>query len=241
MSLDLRVASTIAGHNPKAIRDMLRRCHGYLTETWLRRTLGLNDKEAYQIASELLRSGYVESCESRESYRVTRKGRDLMRASAAARIQRKTARLALDEFMDRVHHVNKNSAFLYTIAKVVVFGSFLGDGERLGDVDVALDLKRRVPFAGNWVEVFRRHAWRSGRSFRTFEEEIDWPRREVILALKAKKRSISIQSWFSFVEMEKASDFRYRVLLGDPREIRGELVRADRELEKGVSDAFLSG
>lgn len=141
MSLDLRVASPIAGHNPKAIRDMLRRCHGHLTETWLRRTLGLNDKEAYQIASELLRSGYVEACESGESYRVTRKGRDLMRASAATRIQRKTARLALDEFMDRVHHVNKNSAFLYTIAKVVVFGSF---GERLGDVDVALDLKRRV-------------------------------------------------------------------------------------------------
>jgi len=99
-------------------------------------------------------------------------------------------------------------------------------------VDVAIDLASRVPLTGNWVERFRQHAWNSGRRFRAFEDEIDWPRREVILALKARKRRISIQSCFSFVEMEKERSFHYKVLLGEPREIRGELIRAARTREQ---------
>jgi hypothetical protein len=41
------------------------------------------------------------------------------------------------------------------------------------------------------------------------DEEIFWPRREVLLMLKSRKRSISIQPWFSFVVMEKPKNFRY--------------------------------
>lgn len=144
--------------------------------------------------------------------------------------------MALDEFMERVRRVNQNPALLYSVFRVVVFGGFLRGSERLGDVDVAIDLAPRVPLTGNWVERFRQHAQTSGRCFRTFEEEIDWPRRELILALKARKRSISIQSWFSFIEMEKSAGFRYKVLLGNPREIHGELVGADREREKEASE-----
>jgi predicted nucleotidyltransferase len=208
-----------------------------VSEIWLRKTLGFSEEKARQIASGLVQSGYLEDAQSNEmAYTVTNKGRDLMRASAAKRLRRSTAQLALNEFMERVHYVNNDAALLYSIVKVVVFGGFLRGDERLGDVDVAVDLKPRVPLTGNWVDVFRQHAWKSGRSFRTFEDEIDWPRREAILALKARRRSISIQSWFSFIEMEKSAGFRYKVLLGNPREIHGELVGADRERKKEASE-----
>lgn len=149
MSPDLKTLSPIAGEDPRAIRDILQRCHGHMSETWLRKTLGFNDEKAREVASVLLQSGYVEGAGPEEAgqtvYKVTGKGRDLMRASAATRIRRTTAKLALDEFMGRVHRVNKNSAYLYSIIKVVVFGGFLRRGERLGDVDVAVDLKPRIP------------------------------------------------------------------------------------------------
>jgi predicted transcriptional regulator len=216
VSLDLKTLSPIAGEDPRAIRDILRRCDGHMSETWLRKTLGFNDEKAREVASVLLQSGYVEGAGLEEAgqtaYKVTGKGRDLMRASAATRIRRTTAKLALDEFMGRVHRVNKNSAYLYSIIKVVVFGGFLRRGERLGDVDVAVDLKPRIPLRGNCWEVFQQHALNSGRYFASFDDEIDWPRREVMLALKARKRSISIQPWFPFIQMEKSPDFRYKVL-----------------------------
>lgn len=50
-----------------------------------------------------------------------------------------------------------------------------------------------------------------------------------MLALKARKRTISIQPWFAFVAMEKHGDFGYEVLLGDPEGISGELERANKE------------
>jgi predicted nucleotidyltransferase len=156
-----------------------------------------------------------------------------MRASAARQIRRTTAELELADFMDRVPLINKDSAYLYSITKVVLFGSALRSDERLGDVDVAIDLESRIPLKGNWVELFRQHAWSSGHTFRTFDEEIDWPPREVILALKARKRSISIHSWFAFIEMEKPPSFEYKVLLGNTSQIRGELVRSEKDCRKG--------
>jgi len=105
--------------------------------------------------------------------------------------------------MERVHVVNANHRYLYEVKSAAVFGSYLESREDLGDVDIAVDLQPRISMdkEGNWIDVFREHAWLSGRSFSTFEAEVDWPRREVLFALKSRKRSISIQSWISFVEM----------------------------------------
>lgn len=239
MSLNLKALQPIAGEDPKSIRDILRRCHGSLDESWLRKALGFSDEKSRQLASGLLQAGYFHEIQVNGDgrtggplYEVTPKGRDLMRASAARRIRRTTAKSALAEFMDRVHLINKDCGYLYSVTRAVLFGSMLRRNKRLGDVDVAVDLKPRIPLRGNWVELFRQHAWSSGRSFRTFDEEIDWPRREVILALKARKRSLSIHSWFAFIEMERPPDFQYKVLLGDTRQIRGELLRSEQECRK---------
>jgi hypothetical protein len=98
-------------------------------------------------------------------------------------------------------------------------------------VDVAIDLEPRIPFdkKGNWIDIFRQHAWDSKRSFSTFDAEIDWPRQEVIVVLKSRKRSISIQTWFSFLEMCKTPTFRFKILFGDPKEIRREVASARSE------------
>jgi hypothetical protein len=190
-------------------------------------------------------AGYVQRDEERERrsgspfpwYTLTDRGRDVVRASGAKRITRTTAATELSEFMKRVYLVNASSEYFYSVERVAVFGSFLGHGERLGDVDIAVDLRSRVTIdkSRKWLDLFRQHAWRSGRSFSTFEDEIDWPRREVLLILRSRRRSISIQPWFSFLEMEKAEDFRYEVLLGDANEIRLELDRAERERRSETS------
>jgi predicted nucleotidyltransferase len=239
MTLDLNTVPPIAGENAMRIRDILRRSHGAFREDWLTNKFRYDARTASGIAMAMVVAGYVQRDEEREDqnhspfrwYSVTETGRDVIRASAAKRIKRETAATELTEFMKRVHMVNASPKYLYSVKRVVVFGSFLERRERLGDVDVAVNFESRVAIkrGSNWVEIFRQHAWDSGRSFSTWEEEVDWPRREVLLLLKSRKRSISIQSWYSFVEMEKSTNFRFKVLLGDARQVGRELAKAERE------------
>jgi predicted nucleotidyltransferase len=239
MTLDLNSVPAIAGESARRIRDILCRSYGAFREDWLSDKFRYNERRTREIVKALQAAGYVVRDRERERergsslpwYVVTDAGRDLVRSSAARRIKRETATRVLSGFMKRVHLVNENSKYLYSVRCVVVFGSFLECGDCLGDVDVAVDLRSRIEFdkKHKWVEVFQQHARKSGRSRSSFIEQIFWPRREVLLMLKSRKRSISIQPWHSFVEMEKAKNFKYQVLLGDAKEIRCELAKARRE------------
>jgi len=131
--------------------------------------------------------------------------------------------------MDRVHQINYNPQYLMSVTKVAIFGSFLAASDLLSDVDVGIEMKYRPGLNAKDWDVFREHARKSGRAFSSLQKELDWPRREVLLALKAHRRTISIHSWYSFTYMDRASDFRYEVLLGNPQEIRRDLEKAARE------------
>lgn len=246
MTLNLKSVPSIAGLRPDRIRGILRRSPSEFGLEWLSYALRSDQPRAREVATAMERAGFVERDRAREKepnisfpyYKVTRRGRAVARASAAKRIERTAAEKTLTEFMDRVLAVNTNQQYLYSVAKVAVFGSYLEGQGRLGDVDLAVDLQPRIPLKGDWVQVFQKHAENSGRQFATFEDAIDWPRREILLVLKARKRSISIQSWFSFVEMEKLPGFQYEVLLGNATEIRRELDLAACENEKGERPKF---
>jgi predicted nucleotidyltransferase len=239
MTIELDTIPAVAGEKATRIRDILRRSHGAFREDWLSDKFGYDECRAGEIARALETAGYVRHDGERVRrnnspfpwYSVTNLGEEVARASAARRISRETADAALMEFMKRVQTVNASPVYLYSVKFVAVFGSFLERRSNLGDVDVAVDLKSRVAFdeRHNWVEIFQQHAWESGKSFSAWDEEIDWPRQEVLLVLKSRKRSISIQSWYSFMEMGKSRSFRYKVLLGDAKEIRCELARVRRK------------
>lgn len=251
MTVDLATVPPIASESAMRIREILRRSHGAFREDWLSHSFRYDRRRAEEIARAMELAGYLRRDREREHrnnspfpwYSTTDAGRDLTLASAAKRIKRETAMTALSEFVKRVQLVNSNRNYLYSVRSVAVFGSFLQDSDRLGDVDVAVELKSRVVFdhEHKWVELFQQRAQDSGRSFSSFEEEIFWPRREVLLVLKSRKRSISIQSWRSFLEMEKSKNFRYKVLLGDANEIRRELTSVRRKQQRESSAERLEG
>ena len=66
-----------------------------------------------------------------------------------------------------------------------------------------------------------------GRSFSSFIEELDWPRREVLLHLKARTRGLSLHEIYDFLGMAKDANFAYKVLAGDANRIAERL--AERE------------
>ena len=236
MTIQINRGESIAGMDAKALRDFLRKFHTGFDKDSMIRDLKLTPRRAARVIRSLLQEQYIEFDQNRANmagsmswYTVTGRGRDLIRASAARRVTRSTAQQVLTAFMERVHDVNRDSHYLCKVTKVVIFGSFLKDTDRLGDVDLAVELDYRVPRDRDLWKVVQEYARDSGRNFPTFVAEQAWPIHEVKLALKARKRTLRIESWYSFTQMEKTSDFRYKVLLGDEEVIRRELEEAERE------------
>ena len=91
--------------------------------------------------------------------------------------------------------VNTNLYYLYKIEKVVVFGSYLGEREKLGDIDLAIKIVPKEWDQNKFQKASRKRsldAKQNGRQFSNYVEEIFWPKEEVFKYLKSRSRSISI-------------------------------------------------
>jgi len=97
--------------------------------------------------------------------------------------------------VDRVNAVNASKEYAFKVRSAVLFGSMLSCADRLGDVDVAIDLQRRILDPAKFRQQCDRRrqlAEEQGRAFSTAIDWATWPEREVILQLKARSRSLSL-------------------------------------------------
>jgi hypothetical protein len=192
--------------------------------------LSLDTESALALATELQTQGYVNSPE-RGVYTFTDKGEDLVRASAAGKVRRQTAETALIGLLARVEQYNSDPNRLLTVEAVVVFGSFLSANDELGDLDFAIKHRHRNPNDRDPAATALAYAERSGRHFSNIVEWISWPETELRQLLKARKRTIAIQDWHTFLRMT-ASDpdhFRYRVVFGSAEDVAAEIHARSKE------------
>lgn len=142
--------ATIAGHPALVIRQLMK------LASWgdafgldlVTQELGLERAAARILIDELVVLGFVEKAPHPHhdcDWRTSIKGNALAQAPATKPIHRKTAERILQEFVERVAKVNDDAYYLYRIPKVFVFGSYLSDAERLGDIDVMFDLESKEP------------------------------------------------------------------------------------------------
>jgi len=188
--------SQIAGVPSLRVREFLHRMR---RSPWplesVAKRLDLSEAQAAELTAELLRLGYIESTSSDTNhYRRTLAGSAFSQASAARPLTRKTAERKLDEFLERVREVNRDDRLAYRVRRVVLFGSYLTEQERINDVDVAVELEKRyLGEEGEAVCDARvREAEEAGRQFDSYMDAFYWPRDEILLRLKARSRAISL-------------------------------------------------
>lgn len=223
MTIQIDANNSIAGLPILEVRDLLRRFpEGFRTSSLQR--AGYSRYRAKQLVSALIVMGYLE-VSSDNQRKLTPACKAFARGSAAKRVKRDTADAALHELMVRVEQANRNDEFLMKVTAVVVFGSYLSCNARLGDLDVAVELepKNDPKDLAMFHRMYAEHFEKSGRAYRYVGYEFDWAQHEVLLFLKNHKRTLSLHSMHDFVAMEKAPDFRYRILAGDPEQIAAKL------------------
>lgn len=193
--------STIAGTSTLAIRELMRKIDN--------RTVSLESIASYlnvervvseNIIEKLLQEGYVEIDNmipgKNTYYKTTLKGNSLALASAAKPLRRKTAKRKLAEFIERVQTVNSDEYYLYKVAKVILFGSYLTDKDRINDIDVAVEVLPKFEKDEQRKRNKKRikEAEKNGKWFSSFLDELLYPEMEVLKFLKSRSRAISLHS-----------------------------------------------
>jgi predicted nucleotidyltransferase len=215
----------IAGHPALGIRTFLRRCRFCtIAPATAACDLRIGTPEAAMVLQELASLGLIEAAEhppmdEGEAYEITNKGHAFANASATKPVLRSTAESALRQFMERLHRVNASAEYVYRVRSAVLFGSMLSDAERLGDVDIAIELSSKVDEEAEfrqWCDRRRRVAQDAGRHFGSTFDWVVWPKTEVFHLLRARARTLSLHEWNQVAQMPEV---RYRILWGDPERI----------------------
>ena len=220
---------TIAGHPALNVRGFLRRYRSFDIDVGgTARELDTDKRTAQKFLCDLESLGLIEPAElslRKESptYSITIKGNALANASAAKPIRRSTAELALRQFMTRLDRLNGSGEYAYRVISAVVFGSMLSDAERLGDVDIAIELEPKVTDEVKFRErcdARRQLAVRRGTHFSNTVDWVYWPRIEIFRVLRARARALSLHEWEQIVRIPGV---RYRIVYGNRERIAAEI------------------
>ncbi|XVV05937.1 hypothetical protein ACQPW3_11315 [Actinosynnema sp. CA-248983] len=160
--------------------------------------LGIDTLSAKTVLTRFVEAGYLEiasqGADGKCWWFTTVQGNALAAASFAKPITRATAKRNLDGLLTRVRSYNADRSKPYSVTRVTVFGSYLDESQdRLGDLDVALEVVRRAPH-DDFIQ--RRNAITAAadRYFGTYVEQLLYPLRQLVLFLRDRKSAISLTS-----------------------------------------------
>jgi hypothetical protein len=153
----------------------------------------LDETKAVEILAWLKANKYIQPVRGRKGYWTgTDHAGALANASAGKKITRATADRLLQELLQRAARVNREREFAYYVDRIMVWGSYLGTANTMGDLDVAVKLmpvKEDLP-SQQRVEYERlRAASAGGHRYRNLVEQLYWPQEEVFRFLKGRARS----------------------------------------------------
>jgi predicted nucleotidyltransferase len=216
----------VADYPALAVRTFLRRYRSFtIVAATAAYALKTDENQAMNFLRQLASLDLVQPAEclplDKEAYEITTHGNAFANASAAKPISRKTAELVLQRLMERVRLVNDNPDLVYRVESVVLFGSMLSTAERLGDVDIAIELQAKVTEETafrKWCDERRHIALEQGRHFSSTFEWVVWPSTEISFLLKARSHALSLHE---FSQLGQMAGVRYRVLWGDAERIAG--------------------
>jgi hypothetical protein len=132
-----------------------------------------------------------------------------------ARIHRETATRAIEGFMMRVNEVNTSPQFTCKVTEVALFGSYLGDKPKLGDMDIAVNLERKDVTGDRPEQAIARA---TGPASLSWLAATGWPETQVMRHLKNRQPCIGLMDMDEMVEMIHQltpAKFKFDMLLGD--------------------------
>lgn len=167
---------------------------------WGVATLVVKDEvAAKKLVQDLVQAGLLkeETFQGSELfYERTTEGNRLAMASARP-MKRATAKRKLQELLVRCGQINADSKYCYFVPRIVVFGSYVGNKDPIGDLDVAFENADRYSREGLSEGRGPMHAaWERSKKrapdWLDWMGRLSWPETEFKKALKAGSQGLSL-------------------------------------------------
>lgn len=197
---------TIAGISCLEVRRVLRRV-GFraITKRAIQTYLpDLSRAEVNRLWKALHEGGYIamgrleDEPEWANRLMMTDKGWDLVRATGALPITRKTADRLLATTLDRADMRRaERMRFAYTPDRMYVYGSYITEKERLGDLNIAVEWEPRYADRDDQFQFrqqFAQEAAHAGRQFSNYVEYLYWGFTHAELFLRNRARGLSLST-----------------------------------------------
>ncbi len=105
------------------------------------RALGAPPDEAMPVLKIMVNEGFFEPRDDSSTFAPTARLRQLALAQVSNGLTRAEAEALLERIIDAGRRVNRSpEKYSLTVRRIAVFGSYLGDKPKLGDLDVAVEL-----------------------------------------------------------------------------------------------------
>jgi predicted nucleotidyltransferase len=183
--------SFIAGRPMKVVRALVRLDEGtgFSLEDVASR---IPDDAGAQrrLLADLVTDGWLVQ-DAPDHWSTTNKAKSLQTTSRG-RLTRATADMALASFLERVDTVNASEQYAFKVKAVVLFGSYLSLQSRIGDVDLAIELRPRYQSKQQQEEI-EKAARKRAKSLPTFLDELAWPEREVMRTLRGGSTALELR------------------------------------------------
>jgi len=197
----------VGGYPTLLVRKLVRRLNNLLIWDWetVQRILLVGPNEARAVVKAMEDAGFAKANRGRgpKAWTTTQLAQSFGSATAARPITRRTAEAAFALFLARVDRVNSDDYFLAKVTRVVLFGSYLrADASRLGDVDIAVELRPKEADRGRLGELNHQRVAECEQNGHRFSRMLDqqaWWQMETFRFLKSRSRSISLVDY----QMEK--------------------------------------
>lgn len=198
--MNITKGELIAGFSAVKMRDFFRKTRGgSIGIDFTSHHLAIGRSRSKKLLAVLESEGYLKSTEektrgkSKTWWTPTAKGIELINASAARPLTRATADRLIEELLKRVKEINTSKEFLYSVVKVILFGSYLdGNKERISDVDVAVFVVPKDTDLNNHSANCRKQSDKEAPYYAGFFERQFFSYTKTLKYLKNRSRGLSV-------------------------------------------------
>ena len=227
----------IAGYSATEIRRLMQRI-GCLNATvpFISHILGCSLRKAESVTNRLRSEGYLRVYDKIPGwFCLTSKGLALSSATLRA-ISRATAAKHLTELLRRIPDISGDPLHAFIVNAVIVFGSFLSEKQKLGDIDVAVNLEVKQSTDDEYrrrLDGLLARAWLEGRTPSNVVEASCWPRLEVFRDLRRGLRQLRLHELYG---LQNLSGLECCIVLGDPEIVKTILPEARIKAFRALGD-----